>query len=150
LHPKPPLARSASPEFPLLGSFAQTPYLSLTIKTAQNRKICLKSRTFPHFLSLNSAISSIFSVLYCASYTVFLICQNHGISKRQNVRQGTYKWRGMVVLWRHKKRSKEGAETEHRRFPPFCFSPWCAFYQINSKHKASPAHNLPRWPEEAE
>jgi hypothetical protein len=111
------LARSASPEFPLLGSFAQTPYLSLTIKTAQNRKICLKSRTFLHFLSLNSAISSIFSVLYCASYTVFLTCQNHGISKRQNVRQGTYKWRGMVVLWRHKERSKEGAETEHRRFP---------------------------------
>ena len=73
--------------------------------------------TFLHFLSLNSAISLIFSVLYCASYTVFLICQNHGISKRQNVRQGTYKWRGMVVLWRHKKRSKEGAETEHRRFP---------------------------------
>ena len=34
LHPKPPLARSASPEFPLLGSFAQTPFLSLTIKTA--------------------------------------------------------------------------------------------------------------------
>jgi hypothetical protein len=33
---------------------------------------------------------------------------------------------------------------------PFCFSPWCAFYQINSKHKASPAHKLPRWPEEAE
>ena len=117
LHPKPPLARSASPEFPLLGSFAQTPYLSLTIKTAQNRKICSKSRTFPYFLSLNSAISSIFSVLYCASCTVFLICQNHGISKRQNVRQGTYKWRGMVVLWRHKERSKEGAETEHRRFP---------------------------------
>jgi len=23
----------------------------------------------------------------------------------------------MVVLWRHKERSKEGAETEHRRFP---------------------------------
>jgi hypothetical protein len=116
------LARSASPESPLLGSFAQTPYLSLTIKTAQNRKICLKSRTFPHFLSLNSAISSIFSVLYCASYTVFLICQNHGISKRQNVRQGAYKWRGMVVLWRHKERSKEGAETEHRRFPLLFFS----------------------------
>jgi len=56
----------------------------------------------------------------------------------------------MVVLWRHKERSKEGAETEHRRFPPFCFSPWCAFYQINSKHKASLAHKLPRWPEEAE
>jgi hypothetical protein len=110
----------------------------------------LKSRTFPHFLSLNSAISSIFSVLYCALCTVFLIRQNHGISKRQNVRQGAYKWRGMVVLWRHKERSKEGAETEHRRFPPFCFSPWCAFYQINSKHKASPAHKLPRWPEEAE
>ena len=33
------------------------------------------------------------------------------------MRQGTYKWRGMVVLWRHKERSKEGAETEHRRFP---------------------------------
>jgi hypothetical protein len=111
------LARSASPESPLLGSFAQTPFLSLTIKTAQNRKICLKLRTFLHFLSLNSAISSIFSALYCASYTVFLICQNHGISKRQNVRQGTYKWQGMVVLWRHKERSKEGAEAEHRRFP---------------------------------
>lgn len=73
-------------------------------------------KNFSAFLSLNSAISSIFSVLYCASCTVFLICQNYGISKRQNVRQGTYKWRGMVVLWRHKERSKEGAETEHRRF----------------------------------
>lgn len=39
---------------------------------------------------------------------------------------------------------------EYLRFPPFCFSPLCAFYQINSKHKASPAHKLPRWPEEAE
>jgi hypothetical protein len=28
----------------------------------------------------------------------------------------------MVVLWRHKKRSKEGAEAEHRRFPLLFFS----------------------------
>lgn len=31
------------------------------------------------------------------------------------MRQGAYKWRGMVVLWRHKKRSKEGAEAAQRR-----------------------------------